>query len=53
MKVSPFVAEDFGKDVGLGSVELQLKLNVFLISLEDENLECLANNLHQIKFFLN
>jgi hypothetical protein len=53
LKISPFVTEDFGEDVWLGPVELQLKLDVLLVSLEDENLECLANDLHQIEFFLN
>ena len=53
LKISSFVAEDFGEDVWLGPVELQLKLDILLISLEDENLECLTNDLHQIKFFLN
>ena len=43
LKISSFVTEDFSENVWLGPVELQLKLDMLLISLEDENLECLTN----------
>jgi len=46
LKISSFVTEDFSENVWLGPVELQLKLDMLFISLEDENLECLTNDLH-------